>query len=71
MTEKRIGVYGLEKKCEYERRRKTEDMPGRLEEDNAGVAVELNKNNNEEENVSPMPYWHLEQSEYQREKKRS
>jgi hypothetical protein len=46
-------------------------MPGRLEEDNAGVAVELNKNNNEEENVSPMPYWHLEQSEYQREKKRS
>ena len=71
MTGTPMGVCGLGIKYEYERRRKTEDMPGRLEEDNAGVAVELNKNNNEEENVSPMPYWHLEKSEYQREKKRS
>ena len=38
-------------------------MPGGLEEDKAGVAVELNKNNNEEENVSPMPYGHLGKSE--------
>ena len=46
-------------------------MLGGLVEDKAGVAVELNKNNNDEENVSPMPYWRLGKSEYQRERKKS
>jgi hypothetical protein len=42
----------------YTGRRKIEDIPGGLAEDKSGVAVELNKNNNEEENTSPMPYGH-------------
>jgi hypothetical protein len=46
-------------------------MPGGLEEDKAGVAVELSKNNNKEENTSPMPYGHLEKSKYQRERRKS
>ena len=52
-------------------RRKTEGMPEGPEEDKAGVAVELSKNNNEEENLLPMPYGHLEKSEYQRERRKS
>jgi hypothetical protein len=46
-------------------------MPGELGEDKAVVAEEPNKNNNEEENVSPMPSRHLGKSEYQRERRKS
>jgi len=51
--------------------RKTEGMPEGPEEDKAGVAVELSKNSNKEENESPMPYRHLGKSKYQRERRKS
>jgi len=38
-------------------------MPGGQEVDKSGVAVEPNRNNDEEENLSPMPYRHLGKSE--------
>ena len=51
-------------------RKKKEGMPEGLEEDKAGVAVELSKNNNKEENTSPTPYRHPGKSEYQRERRK-
>jgi hypothetical protein len=38
-------------------------MVGSQKVDKSGVAVEPNKNNDEEEKVSPMPYRHLGKSE--------
>jgi hypothetical protein len=44
-------------------------MASGLEEDKAGVAFELNKNNDKGKKVSPMAFRHLEKLEYQQEKK--
>jgi len=46
-------------------------MPGGQELGKLGVAVEPNRNNNEEENLSPMPYRHPGKSEFQRERRNS
>jgi hypothetical protein len=55
----------------FTERKRIGDMPKGVVEDEAGVAVKPNKNNNEEENVPLMPYWHLGKSEYPRERRKS
>jgi hypothetical protein len=55
----------------FTERKRVGDMPKGVVEDKAGVAEEPNKNNNEEENASPMPYRHLGKSEYRRERRKS